>query len=141
MTPTWVAAILDSRAFQLFARVALVVTFVVPGIMQPLQFQGTIGEFQHFNVNPAAPFIVLSFVTLLVGSALVVLGGKWTWLGAGALGIYTFLTIFIAHHFWTMSGDERLSEMRQTLEHVSLIGGLMMVAIAQNGRRPGAAAG
>ncbi len=60
------------------------------------------------------------------------LGGKWTWLGAGALGIYTFLTILIAHHFWDMQGDERLAEMRTAIEHLSIIGGLMTVAIAEN---------
>ena len=135
MTPGWVSAILDSKIFQLLARVLLVVTFIVPGIMQPMQFQGSLGEFAHFNLNPPAFWVVLSFVTLLLGSALVILGGKLTWLGAGALGIYTGLTIFIAHHFWTMSGDERLGEMRQTLEHLSVIGGLMLVAISRNGSK------
>ena len=135
MTPNWVVAILDSRLFQLIARVLLVITFVIPGIMQPMQFQGSIGEFAHFNLNPPAAFVVASFVTLLVGSALVILGGKWTWLGAGALGVYTGLTILIVHHFWTMSGADRLGEMRTTFEHISLIGGLMVVAIWQNGRR------
>ena len=138
MTPIWVAAILDSRAFQLLARIMLMITFIVPGIMQPLQFQNALGEFTHFHLNPPAPYVIASFITLLVGAALVIFGGKWTWLGAGALGIYTGLTIFIAHHFWTMSGDERLGEMRQTLEHLSVIGGLMLVAIAQNGRRAAA---
>ena len=134
MAPGWVLAILESRLFQLVARILLVVTFVVPGIMQPMQFQGSIGEFAHFNLNPPAAFVVASFVTLLAGSALVVLGGKWTWLGAGALGVYTGLTVLIVHHFWTMTGQDQLNEMRTALEHFSLIGGLMMVAIAQNAR-------
>ena len=134
MTPGWVSAILDSKLFQLLARVALVVTFVVPGIMQPMQFQGSLGEFAHFNLNPPAFWVVLSFVTLLLGSALVILGGKLTWLGAGALGIYTGLTVLIVHHFWTMSGADRLNEMRTAMEHLGLIGGLMLVAISRNGR-------
>ena len=133
MAPSWVVAILQSRVFHLVARVLMVTTFLVPGIMQPLQFQNAIGEFIHFNLHPPAVYVVASFITLLAGSALVVFGGKWTWLGAGALGIYTGLTIFIAHHFWTMSGPDRLSEMRTMLEHISLIGGLMAIAIWKNG--------
>ncbi len=134
MAPGWVLSILESRIFQLIARVLLVITFIVPGIMQPMQFQGSLGEFAHFNLNPPAAFVVASFVTLLLGSALVILGGKWTWLGAGALGVYTGLTVLIVHHFWTMAGQDRLNEMRTALEHFSLIGGLMVVAINQNAK-------
>ncbi len=139
MPPKAIAAILNSSWFGWLARIALVVTFVMPGIMQPLQFNQSVGEFAHFGLP--AWVVVLSFVTLLGGSALVILGGKLTWLGAGALGIYTGLTVFIVHHFWTMSGADQLNEMRTTFEHISLIGGLMVVAICQNGRRSGAAGG
>ena len=135
MTPAWLSAILDSKIFQLVARILLVVTFVVPGLMQPMQFQGSLGEFAHFNLNPPAFWVVLSFVTLLVGSLLVILGGKLTWLGAGALGIYTGLTVLIVHHFWTMSGADRLNEMRTTMEHIGLIGGLVMVAALEHRRQ------
>ncbi len=132
MTPRFVDAILSARAFQLIARVVLTVTFWVPGIMQAAQFKNALGEFTHFHVVPPAPFVVASFITLLVSSAIIIVGGKWTWLGAGALGIYTGLTILIAHHFWNMQGDEALAEMRTALEHISLIGGLMAVAIAEH---------
>jgi transmembrane protein len=134
MTPKPIAALLDSGAFLLLARILLVITFVMPGIMQPLQFQQTVGEFAHFSLNPAPAYVVLSFVTLLVGSALVIKGGRWTWLGAGALGVYTGLTVLIVHHFWTMSGADQLSEMRTTFEHISLIGGLMVVAVLEHRR-------
>jgi transmembrane protein len=131
MTPSWVAAILHSRMFLFVARLLLVTTYVVPGVMQAAQFQATMGDFAHFNLMPPAAYVTASIITLLAGSILVILGGKWTWLGAGALGVYTGLTILIVHHFWTMQGAEWLSEMRQTLEHISLIGGLMVVAILE----------
>ncbi len=134
MTPSWVAALLDSSLFRFLARVVLVVTFAVPGVMQAMQFQGTLGDFAHFNVNPPTPFVILSIVTLLGGSAIVIRGGAWTWLGAGALGVYTGLTILIVHHFWTMQGSDGLSEMRTALEHISLIGGLMVVAVTERQR-------
>jgi transmembrane protein len=134
MTPKPIAAILDSGAFLLLARVVLVCTFVIPGVMQIAQFNGAVGEFAHFNLNPAPAYVAASFITLLAGSALVILGGRWTWLGAGALGIYTGLTILIVHHFWTMSGQDQVGEMRTAWEHISLIGGLMTVAILEHRR-------
>ena len=141
MIPKPISAILDSPVFQLVARLALLTTFIAPGLMQLVNFNQTLGEFTFFHLQPSAAFVVASIITLLVGSALVLIGGRWTWLGAGALGIYTGLTIFIVHHFWTMSGDARLGEMRTFFEHVSLIGGLMVVAQAQNGRRAAALGG
>jgi transmembrane protein len=140
MTPKAIAAILDSGAFLFLARVLLAATFLIPGIMQPLQFQGTVGEFAHFSLNPAPAYVVLSFVTLLIGSALVILGGRLTWLGAGALGVYTGLTVLIVHHFWTMTGADQLNEMRTTFEHISLIGGLMVVAVLEHRRASATAA-
>jgi len=139
MTPNWVVAILDSKLFQLLARILLVITFVMPGIMQIVQFQGSVGEFGQIGLHPAAAYVAASAVTLLIGSVLVILGGRLTWLGAGALGVYTGLTIFIVHHFWTMTGADQLNEMRTAFEHISLIGGLMVVAIAQNSSRSSAA--
>ena len=134
MTPGWVAAIVESRIVQLLARIALVATFVVPGVMQATQFQGSLGDFAHFNLNPPAVYVTASIITLLAGSVLVILGGRWTWLGAGALGVYTGLTVLIVHHFWTMQGADWLNEMRTTLEHVGLIGGLILVSSLENQR-------
>ena len=127
--PKAISALLNSPVFQLLARIVLVVTFVVPGIQQVLQFKHAVGEFAFFHLSPPGAFVIASAITLLVGSALVVLGGRWTWLGAGALGIYTGLTILIVHHFWTMAEPDKTNEMRTALEHISLIGGLMVVAV------------
>ena len=127
--PKAIAALLNSGGFAVLARLVLVVTFVVPGIMQVLQFHNALGEFAHFHLIPPQAFVIASIVTLLLGSLLVIAGGRWTWVGAGALGIYTGLTILIVHHFWTMAEPDRTNEMRTALEHISLIGGLMVVAI------------
>jgi transmembrane protein len=135
MTPGVITAILDSRVFQFIARLLLVITFVIPGILQLVQFNDNVGEFGGLGLHPAAAYVAASAITLLIGSALVLFGGRWTWLGAGALGVYTGLTILIVHHFWTMQGADRLNEMRTCFEHISLIGGLMLVAIAQNSSR------
>jgi len=135
MTPKWVSAMLDSRWFPVLARVVLCATLLIPGIMQAVQFKAAQAEFAHFGLNPTSVYVTASIITLIVGSVLVILGGKRTWLGAGALGVYIGLTILIVHHFWTMHGADAVNEMHTALEHISLIGGLMVVSVLEYRRR------
>ena len=133
MTPAPIASILNSRLFQILARIVLTTPFWAAGLQHALQWQSSLGEMAHFGLNPPALYLVLTIVTCLAGSAAVIAGGRWTWLGAGALGIFTALTIPIAHAFWNMSGDAAMGEFRTVIEHVSIIGGMMVVAILLNG--------
>jgi len=129
MTPNWVAATLQSRSFLLLARIVLTTPFWGAGIQHLVQYQTIPGEMAHFGLTPALPYAVALIVTLFTGSALVIAGGKWSWLGAGWLGVFTALTIPICHAFWNMQGAEAMSEFRTVMEHVSIIGGLMVMAI------------
>jgi hypothetical protein len=52
-----------------------------------------------------------------------------TWLGAGALGVFTALATVLAHQFWTLDGIERVRELNTFLEHEAIIAGLVLVAI------------
>ncbi|HMA52110.1 MAG TPA: DoxX family protein, partial [Magnetospirillaceae bacterium] len=64
----------------------------------------------------------------LVGSALVILNRK-TWLGAGALGIFTVLTTFLAHRFWEFQGAERMREFNSFLEHATIAAAFILVTV------------
>ncbi len=129
MTPNWVAATLESRAFLLLARIVLTTPFWGAGVQHLVQYQTIPGEMAHFGLTPALPYAIALIVTLFGGSALAITGGKWSWLGAGWLGVFTALTIPICHAFWKLQGAEAMSEFRTVMEHISIIGGLMIVAI------------
>ncbi len=64
----------------------------------------------------------------MAGTYLAVFTNKWAWLGAGALGIFTFLTIPIAHAFWNMKDPQAHTEFYTVLEHIAIIGGLMVMS-------------
>ena len=83
----------------------------------------------HFGLQPAALFNISTAATQLIGSALIIFN-KWTWLGAGALAVFTALTIPLAHPFWTMQEPMRTMEFHVVTEHISVIGALMVVAYA-----------
>lgn len=81
----------------------------------------------HFGLQPATLFNVAVIVTQLGGSILIILN-RWTWLGAGALAVFTALTVPIAHSFWAMQEPFKTIEFHVVMEHITVIGGLMVVA-------------
>jgi len=115
------------------ARVLLTFPFWSSGIAKAADFGGAIGEMRHFGLEPAALFAVATILVQLAGSILVMLG-RAAWLGAGALIVFTLLTIPIAHDFWRMTGEQAMMEMFFAIEHVGLVGGLLLAAVAC--RRP-----
>lgn len=130
MTPAPIAALLRSPALSLVARVALTCAFWWGGLAKLFDFQGALAEAEHF-VGPAAAMAVavLTIGVELIGSALLITG-RWAWLGAGALGVFTVLATLIAHGFWQVQdAGERFREFNTFLEHIGLVGGLALAAV------------
>jgi transmembrane protein len=122
-----VESITGSRAFGLLARLVLTSMFWLSGIAKLADFSGGMAEMAHFGLEPPALFNIATAVVQLVGSALII-ANRWTWLGAGMLAVFTALTIPIAHNFWTMEEPMRTVEFYVVMEHITVIGALMVVA-------------
>lgn len=122
-----VSAITSATWFGYLARIVLTFGFWGSGLSKLIDFQGGVAEMAHFGLEPAVAFNIATIITQLVGSALVILN-RWTWLGAGALGVFTVLTIPIAHNFWAMEEPFKTMEFHVVMEHITVIGGLMVVA-------------
>jgi transmembrane protein len=117
------------------ARVVLTFVFWSAGLAKLIDFQGGMAEMAHFGLVPAAAFNMATIVVLLLGSAMLIFN-RGAWLGAGMLMVFTALTIPIAHAFWEAQEPERTVQFHVTVEHISLIGGLMVAAcLAQVQRR------
>jgi uncharacterized membrane protein YphA (DoxX/SURF4 family) len=71
---------------------------------------------------------VLTIAVELVGSALI-LAGRWVWLGAGMLGVFTALAALVANPFWALQGHERFMATNAFFEHIGLIGGFVLAAM------------
>ena len=126
--PRVIQALLSNRAVAFAARVVLTFPFWGSGLDKLINFSGGVAEMRQFGLEPAVLFNVAVLTTQLVGAALVILG-RHVWLGAGALGIFTALTIPLVHHFWTMQGVDALHAFHTAGEHVGMIGGLIAVSI------------
>jgi transmembrane protein len=115
-----------SSAFGLIARAVLTSMFWLSGIAKLADFDVGVAEMAHFGLEPATFFNVATAITQLVGSALII-ANRWTWFGAGALAVFTALTIPIAHSFWTMQEPMKTIEFHVVMEHITVIGALMVV--------------
>ncbi len=122
-----IEALTGSTWFGYIARIVLTFAFWGSGLSKLIDFQGGVAEMAHFGLEPAVAFNIATIVTQIGGSALIILN-RWTWLGAGALAVFTLLTIPIAHHFWTMEEPFKTIEFYVVMEHITVIGALMVVA-------------
>ncbi|MDB5415771.1 MAG: DoxX family protein [Rubritepida sp.] len=123
-----IASLLESRLLFLLARILLTLPFWLSGIAKVVDFNGATAEMAFFGLNPPVAYAIATIFTQLVGSALVI-QGRHAWLGAGALAIFTALTIPIAHRFWAVEGEMAMIELFFVIEHIGLIGGMMLAAI------------
>lgn len=129
-------ALLGGRILNLAARVLVTFVFWSAGLFAVLNFSAWSGEMVHFGLEPAPLFGAATATWLLAGSAAVILG-RGAWIGAASLALFTALTIPIAHAFWTMAEPERTAHFHVVMEHVSLIGAMLVVAILCRPRKAG----
>ena len=136
--PSVIRALLTGRVVEFAARVVLTFPFWGSGLDKLLNFPGGVAEMRQFGLEPAVAFNIAVLTTELVGSALVI-ANRATWLGAGALGVFTALTIPIVHHFWSLDGERGLAAFHTAGEHVGMVGALVLVSILSAHRYPAAA--
>lgn len=128
------AALLGSPLAALLARVALTCPYWLSGLTKLSDWQGAIGEMRHFGLQPEAPLAAMVVALQLAGS-LAIIAGRWTWLAAAALAVFTAVATVIAHAFWTFPQPERFAQTNIFFEHVAIIGGLALAAILADGKR------
>lgn len=136
--PRFVDAILDWRPTWFLARLLLVGAYLLGGLVKLTDWQGAVAEQAHFGMHPPALWAALTIAIELIGPVLI-LTGRWVWLGAGMLGVFTLLAAFTANAFWTMPpGPERFAATNAFFEHLGLIGGFVLAAlVAEQAKRRG----
>jgi uncharacterized membrane protein YphA (DoxX/SURF4 family) len=126
-TPRWVAAALSHPWLLTITRVALTSAFWVGGIQKLGNFSAAIAEQAHFGLRPAWLWAAAAIIVELGGSALVIFD-RWTWFGAGGLGVLTAVAMLAANNFWALTGHGRFLVLNAFFEHLGLIAGLFVVS-------------
>ncbi len=117
----------------LVARVLLVVLFVLFGVQKLSGFSGTVGYMASTGV-PAPTLAAVVAVVMEFAVGVLIAIGFLTRPLALLLALYTLGTAFIGHHYWTMSGMEHYANMIHFYKNVSIVGGLVLLAVTGPGR-------
>ncbi|MGV3549241.1 DoxX family protein [Rhizobium sp.] len=128
--PDLIRDLLDNTYFLLFSRIVLTTLFWSAGIFGLFNFRVIVGEMVSVSLPKPEFFAVGTIGVQLVGSALIITNWHGLgWLGAGALGVFTLLTIPFGHAFWTHPEPKRTQEFHLVLEHITVVGGLLLAAV------------
>jgi uncharacterized membrane protein YphA (DoxX/SURF4 family) len=126
--PRWVRAILSWPWLLPISRIALISAFLIGGIQKLIDFPVAVAEQAHFGLQPAWMWAAAAVIVELGGSVLVIVG-RWVWLGAGGLGVLTAIAMLAANDFWAKAGHDRFIAVNDFFEHLGLIAGLVLVSV------------
>ncbi|WP_431226093.1 DoxX family protein [Burkholderia contaminans] len=132
--PAWVRALLAQPWILPLARLALVSAYLIGGVAKALDFQGAVAEQAHFGLQPAALWAALAIAVEIAGSLCIVLG-RFTWLGAGSLGMLTLVAMVVANDFWNRTGAEHFMALNSFFEHLGLIAALVLATLLADAKR------
>lgn len=128
ISPAWVRALLAQRWVAPLVRLALVAAYLVGGVDKALNFDGAIAEQAHFGLHPPVLWAALAVAVEIVGSLCVVFR-RFTWIGAGGLGMLTVVAMLVANDFWNHTGPARFMAVNSFFEHLGLIAALVLATM------------
>jgi putative oxidoreductase len=116
----------------LLARILLVVLYLIFGWSKFADYRGTVAQMAQSGA-PMAPISALVAIAVeCLGSAAIALGILTRPL-ALVMAVYTLATAFIGHHYWTMSGADRLANETNFYKNVSIMAGFLLLYITGAG--------
>jgi uncharacterized membrane protein YphA (DoxX/SURF4 family) len=110
------------------ARLCLAVVFLYSGLDKVWHWRASIEEVRGDGLPWPAAFAAATVFTQLVGGILVATGFL-AWLGALLLAAFTVAATFLGHRFWLRRGTEYRHELTTSLEHLAIVGGLLLLSV------------
>ena len=133
-TPAWIRALLAQPWVLPLARVALVSAYLLGGVTKAPDFNGAVAEQAHFGLQPAALWAAFAIAVEIAGSLCVVFR-RFTWLGAGSLGMLTLVAMAVANDFWNQTGAAHFMALNSFFEHLGLIAALVLATMLDDARQ------
>lgn len=125
--PQWPSTLIAAPWVRWMALLAICSAYLQGGLVKLLDFPGAIAEMQHFGLAPAVPLAAATIVAEL-GASVLILSGRWRWLGALTLAAFTLAATFVANRFWELPTPDRGMVMNAFFEHIGLIGAFVLIA-------------
>lgn len=117
----------------LLSRILLMILFIIFGWMKMVNFGATVTTMEGYGTPmPYLAAIIAVLVEFFFGIALII--GIFTRPIAIVFALYVLGTAFIGHQFWKMTGVEMMGNEINFLKNISIIGGLLLLAVFGAGR-------
>lgn len=124
----WGRPVFASDGVRFVAYLGLCAAYLQGGVVKLADFSGAVAEMAHFGLRPAPLFAIL-VILLELSASVMILTGRWRWLGAFGLSGFTVLASTLALRFWELpAGQERFMAANAFFEHLGLAGGFLLVA-------------
>jgi putative oxidoreductase len=117
----------------LVARICLGLIYVVSGW---LKLTGIAATTAYLNARGVPNGAMMAYVVggiELGGGALIMVGFLTRWVALG-MAVFTLVTIYIGHPFWTMTGADLANNRTQALKNLAIFGGFLLLAVSGPGR-------
>ncbi len=111
----------------LLARVLFCAIFIFSAYSKIVGFDATLGYMQNAGVTWHPMWLGIIAIAFELGGALLVLLGWHTRVGAGLLIVFTCLTSFLIHHFWSYPPEVAQIQMIMFMKNMSIIGGAFYI--------------
>jgi len=112
----------------LIARLCLSIVFLYSAVDKLWHWRSSLEEVKSDGLPWPAAFAGATVFTQLVGGCLVATG-FFAWLGALLLAGFTVAATLLGHRFWLRRGAEFRHELTTSLEHVAIVGGLLLLCL------------
>ena len=112
----------------LVGRLILAAIFLISGLGKIGNWGGTAGYMAAKGMPLVSLFLLGAIVIEVLGGASIVLGLKAR-LGALALIVFLIPVTLIFHNFWAFEGQAMQQQVIQFLKNLSILGGLLFVAV------------
>jgi len=108
----------------LAARILLAALFVPAGISKIAGFAGTVGYIGSMGLPLPAVGAVLA-ILVEAGAGIALLVGFQTRFAALALAVFTVVTAFIFHAYWSVPAEQMMVNQIMFMKNLAIAGGLL----------------
>lgn len=111
----------------LSARCCLAAVYIYSGVTKLAFSSAGLGEFSALGL-PLPALLLSATIMVQIGAGLALAIDWRTQEAALALAAFTVLATLVGHPFWAFDGTDFYRQLTTALEHLAIIGGLILIA-------------
>ena len=102
--------------------------FLLSAVLKTANFSAATVEVRGLTELEPAWLFAAAVIATQLGGSLLLLVGRYAWIGAGLLAGFTVVATLLAHAWWTKPPAEVARDFAIFWEHVAICGGLLLAA-------------